>query len=57
MKPEVSWEVRWPSRYALNGVTVVPRRDEELAKALTRSQRSNGHAAKLYRVEKTEVDF
>lgn len=55
--PEVGWEVRWPSPHMPGGLTVVPRRDQGMAIILATAQRNAGHKVKLYRVEKTEIDF
>lgn len=55
--PEVSWEVRWPSEYAADGMTVIYRRDQAKAIETAKGARSLGRKAKLYRVERTEVDF
>ena len=52
-----SWEVVWKSKAPDTPPTVVPRRDEVVAKALARTQREAGFETKLFLVVKTEVDF
>lgn len=57
MQPEVSWEVCWPSDFGEDGMTRVQRRLEQRAKELAVNAKNLGLDAKLYRVEKTEIDF
>jgi hypothetical protein len=60
--PEVSWEVVWlpklPSFEAgMANQTRISRRDQGSAIRLASAQRKAGFETKLYRIEKTEVDF
>lgn len=55
--PEVSWEVAWKSNVNDEGVTRVPRRDQGDAIGLAKEMTANGFPSKVYRIEKTEVDF
>lgn len=55
--PEVSWEVCWPSAYAEGQITHVPRRDQGAAIDLAKRMKHFGADAKLYRIERTEIDF
>lgn len=54
--PEVSWEVRYISGKADEPI-VVQRRDQGAAIDFAKLHRKAGRETKLYRVEKTEVDF
>lgn len=55
--PEVSWEVVWESDVNDEGVTRVLRRDQGDAISLAKHMTAHGFPSKVYRVEKTEVDF
>lgn len=60
--PEVSWEVVWlpklPSlEAAMANPTRITRRDQRIAIELATAQRAAGFETKLFRIEKTEVDF
>lgn len=53
----VSYEVAWKSKASEGGLTEVPRRTFPAAMELALQQRNAGYEVKLFRVEKTELDF
>lgn len=54
--PEVSWEVRYFSDQTDEPIAIA-RRKQDTAIDFAEFHRSAGRRVKLYRVEKTEVDF
>lgn len=60
--PEVSWEVVWLPRFrsleaAMANQIRIIRRDQLKAIKIAKAQRAAGFETKLFRMEKTEVDF